>query len=336
MMEKKRYEAIDGLRTMACIGIVMMHIKVNNAYEVPDFLYHNVIGSFTNFVFLFMVISAFGMCSGYLDKMLNQQVCLESFYAKRYSKILPFFALLVLMDFAVSPSKASLIEAMADITLLFGLFPNDISVIGVGWFLGLIFAFYLIFPFYCVLIKSRRQAWIVLIVSLLLNELFGSYFGIDRRNIVYCLPYLITGGLIYLYRNELEQFSRKNRWAVLGGIIACAALYYGIGESTFTMLLGSAALLIYALGDQGKVLQNKFTKFFSSISMEVYLSHMAIFRVIEKLHLHVMFGNGRLQYVVTVLLTICGAVVFSVIVKKGFEVAGSMLPRKMTKQYGQE
>lgn len=32
--EKKHYEAIDGLRTIACIGIVMMHIRANNSYTI--------------------------------------------------------------------------------------------------------------------------------------------------------------------------------------------------------------------------------------------------------------------------------------------------------------
>ncbi len=89
-MGRKHYDAIDGLRTIACIGIVMMHIRANSTYALSGFLYDNIISSFTNFVFLFMVISAFGMCCGYLDKMLNNQISLESFYIKRYSKILPF------------------------------------------------------------------------------------------------------------------------------------------------------------------------------------------------------------------------------------------------------
>ena len=250
-MESKRYDSIDGLRTIACIGIVMMHIKANNSYEISGFIYEKVISSFTNFVFLFMAISAFGMCCGYLDKMMNNQISLEKFYAKRYSKVLPFFAVLVLLDVVMSPSKAALIEGFADVTLLFGLFPNNISVIGVGWFLGLIFAFYLIFPFYCVLIKSRKRAWIAFGVSVLMNYIFGSYFGIGRKNIVYCLPYLIAGGLIYLYRDELEQFSSKYWWITLSGTAVCVVLYYFIGENTVTMLLVSAALLIYAIGRAG-------------------------------------------------------------------------------------
>lgn len=33
-MERKHYGAIDGLRTIACVGIVMMHLRANNAYAI--------------------------------------------------------------------------------------------------------------------------------------------------------------------------------------------------------------------------------------------------------------------------------------------------------------
>ena len=35
----KRYDAIDGLRTIACIGIVMMHMTANNFYSIDGFIY---------------------------------------------------------------------------------------------------------------------------------------------------------------------------------------------------------------------------------------------------------------------------------------------------------
>lgn len=295
-MKTKHYGAVDGLRTIACIGIVMMHVSANSSYEIGGFVYNSIIPSFTNFVFLFMVISAFGMCCGYLDKFLNQQISLEDFYAKRYIRILPFFAALVFLDIVISPSKAALIEGFADITLLFGLFPNEISVIGVGWFLGLIFAFYLIFPFYCVLIKNRKRAWAAFIVSVILNYIGGSYFSLNRTNIVYCMCYFLAGGVIYLYRKELGEFSQKHWKLSLSGIFVCAVFYYKLGVNTFTLLLLSVAFLLYAIGRSGKsrILENRFTQFFSSISMEIYLSHMVIFRVIEKLGIHKL-GGGRSQ-----------------------------------------
>ena len=268
-MERKRYNAIDGLRTIACFGIVLMHVQANNSYDISGFVYTKLIASFTDFVFLFMVISAFGMCCGYSDKILNSQISFEIFYFKRYSKILPFFAVLVLIDILLSPSKAALIEGFADITMLFGLFPNNISVIGVGWLLGLIFAFYLIFPFYCVLIKNKKRAWAAFIISLLLNYVGGSYFDIGRTNIIYCLCYLIAGGLIYLYRKDLEQFSSKHQWISIAAIIVSVGLYFLIKSNTLTMLLASSSMLTYALGRKRGILTNPCTKFVSSLSMGI-------------------------------------------------------------------
>ncbi len=247
-MERKRYDAIDGLRTIACIGILMMHVCANNKYDISGFIYDRLIPSFTNFVFLFMIISAFGMCCGYFDKISKNQISLETFYQKRYRKILPFFAFLVLIDIVMAPSKASLIEGFADVTLLFGLFPNDISVIGVGWFVGLIFAFYLIFPFYCVVIKTKKRAWGFFIISLILNYVCGCYFDVGRTNIVYSLCYFVAGGLLYQYRLKLERFSRNNPAVCFGAVLATVILYFLIGSNTITMLLVSVSLLVYALG----------------------------------------------------------------------------------------
>ena len=213
---------------------------------------------------------------------------------------------------------------------MFGLFPNDISVIGVGWFLGLIFVFYLIFPFYCVLIKTRKRAWVAFVISLLLNYVGGSYFDIGRTNIIYCLCYLIAGGLIYLYRKELEQFSSKYLWISLGTIIVTVVLYFLIGGNTITMLLVSASMLIYALGrTRGRGLSNPFTKFISSISMEIYLSHMVSFRVIERLGINTMIGNGWVQYAVTVAIVLVGTIIFSAVMKKILDLLGKQVSRKM-------
>ena len=72
-MEKKHYKSIDGLRTIAAVGIVMMHMRANNNYEIGGYVYNKIIPSFTNFVFLYMVISAFGMRWGYKEKILKNE-----------------------------------------------------------------------------------------------------------------------------------------------------------------------------------------------------------------------------------------------------------------------
>ena len=315
MMKKEHYGAIDGLRTIACIGIVMMHLAANTGYSITGFFYNSMIPSFTNFVYLFMTVSAFGMCCGYYHKMLNNQINLSDFYTKRFKKILPFFAILVLIDVLLSPSLNGIYEAFADLTLLFGFLPNagNISVIGVGWFLGLIFVFYICFPFYCVLIKNKKRAWIAFFLSLIFNFVCSVYFGVGRTNVLYSSCYLIAGGLIYLYRTNIRSL---NQWILLAAVLFSVVLYYLIGANTLTCLLVSSSLLIYAISNRGGVLQNKFTAFISTISMEIYLSHMVIFRIVEKLGLHQVIGNGWLQYFLTLIIVIFGTVMFSIIAQK--------------------
>ena len=314
-MVEKHYGAIDGLRAIAAVGIVMMHVAANNSYDISGFVYETIIPSLTNFVFLFMVISAFGMCSGYYEKILQNKISLSEFYLRRFQKIMPFFVVLVLLDVLISPSVNSLYEMFADLTLMFGFLPDagNISVIGVGWFLGLIFVFYVCFPFFCFLIENRRRAWLAFLVSILYNIACSIYFQVGRTNILYCACFFLAGGLIYLYRAEI---GRWNRWLVLGAVAAAVVLYYMIGGNTGTWLLVSAILLIYAMISNGKVLQNRITKSISGISMEIYLSHMIIFRVAEKINLNTIIGDGWVQYVFTVAVVFTGAGIFAVTVQR--------------------
>ena len=50
--------------------------------------------------------------------------------------------------------------------------------------------------------------------------------------------------------------------------------------------------------------------------MEIYLSHMFIFRIIEKLKLNTIIGSGWIQYLFTVIIVFIGSVVFSLIMQK--------------------
>jgi peptidoglycan/LPS O-acetylase OafA/YrhL len=74
---KERYDNLDGLRAYAAIGIVMMHVLANSRYVVNGFLFSRMIPSFTDFTFLFMVISAFSMCCGYYEKSKMEKLILN-------------------------------------------------------------------------------------------------------------------------------------------------------------------------------------------------------------------------------------------------------------------
>lgn len=257
-----RYEGIDGLKAYAIIGIVLMHVLANGEYGIGGFVFERLIPSFTNLVFLFMMVSGFGMCCGYYQKVVDQKIGIEDFYKKRYIKIWPYFALLCALDFIMSPSKESLFNVFANLTLCQGLLPNaHITVIGVSWTLAVIFVFYMLFPFFCFLIGNKKRAWGVAVAALVFNWLCGTYFFdgnhiVDslsvgftpRLNIVYDAIYFIAGGLVFLYRKELAEFASNHK--VIAGVILLIATvaYFALGGSTFTMLFFCVAAQVYTLG----------------------------------------------------------------------------------------
>ena len=312
----ERYKGLDGLKAYAILGIALMHVLANGEYVIEGFVFEKLIPSFTNLVFLFMMVSGFGMCCGYYRKIIDRKITMEEFYVKRYMKIWPYFALLCLLDFVVSPSKESLYEVFANLTLCQGLLPNpNISVIGVSWTLAVIFVFYMLFPFFCFLIGNKKRAWRVAIVALVFNWLCDLYFNAGRTNILYDGIYFIFGGLILLYRKELAEFAIK--YKVLAGIILLATTiaYFMVGASTLTMLAFCTAALVYTIGCKQGVLVNPIANFLGSISFEIYLCHMVIYRILEKLQLLYLFGNGLQAYIFTAVLVVCGSVVFSICAK---------------------
>lgn len=331
--EVRRYDSIDGLRSFAAIGILMMHVRALSSYDIKGVLYQKVLPSFTNLVFLFMMISAFSMCCGYYEKVQKNQISINDFYGRRYAKIWPYFALMVLLELLLDFRPATLAEAFADLTLVFSLLPNgELSVIGVGWTIGIIFLFYLLFPFFCFLLKDTKRAWFVFIIAVLYQIVCVLYF-MDANHVVesyrskvnflYCAVYFVAGGLIYLYRAQLCKLAARFRWMLLALCAAVAAVYFFVPlqevyQGLYYLVL-FALCLIYAIGTNGRMLNNPVTKFLSGISMEIYLCHFGIFHVAERLHLNYLFGKSVFSYIVTVLLVFGGSVVFALCAKWGIE-----------------
>lgn len=117
----ERYDNLDGLRVIACLGIIAMHIMANAEYVLPSGV-DAVVGSFTHFVPLFLIISGFGMFCGYYTRFKNNNIDLDSFYSKRYKKLFPFFVILILIDIILDRSFEHIIEGITEATLVFGLY----------------------------------------------------------------------------------------------------------------------------------------------------------------------------------------------------------------------
>ena len=343
---KERYDSLDGLRAFACAGIVLMHVKANIAIKpTGSIVINNFIGATGDFVFLFMMVSAFALCCGYYEKFNNGNVKTIDFYKKRYTRILPFFALLTLIDVIktiveehfhwTDVLQGELWEAFANVTLMFGLIPcNDITVVGVGWFLGVIFLFYLLFPFFTSIISTKKSAWIAWGISLGLYASLRCYFApvkgspIDHNAFMLCAPFFLVGGLIYRYRREIVKAIEKQMAKMSLILIAlCYTIWFFLfPEYRFPLanLVMYALWLVYAISESSFVrkntlLNNRLVAFLSDLSMEIYLCHMMMFRFVEKLHLEHYIKNNDVYYWITSLLVLAGAIIFSYIWKRRIE-----------------
>ena len=330
-----RYNGLNGIRAFSVIGIALMHILLNGAYRIDSFLCNRVIATFGELVYLFMTVSAFSLCCGYFEKFTEAKITPTQFYKRRFAKILPFFALLCVLDFISAPSVKSAMELFADVTLCFGLLPNaNISVIGVGWFIGLIFVFYIAFPFFCFLIENKRRAWLSFAVSIVFSLLCAYYFfdrthtvNFDyRSNIVYTAPYFFAGGLIYHYRKLLGKVLDKAKYLILLLCFGAGALFIWQGAKLWTMLPLFTLITVYALREKSPVLENKITAFFSRVSMEIYLCHMLFFRILQKVGITHLFASEILSYLFISALTLILATAFSFAVQKIFDKIGSKKP----------
>lgn len=315
----KRYNTLNGLRTFACLAIVLMHVKTNLSYSISSDLLNLIIGELGELTILFMIISSFSMCCGYYEKIKNNQISLEDFYKRRFKKILPFFSLLVLLDIIVEHNLSSIIEGFADITLMFGFLSRDMQVLGVAWFLGLIFIFYMIFPFFVYLFSNKKRAWIITLIALIMNVISVYYFDVGKINMFYSFIFFCIGGLIYLYKDDIIKLLNKSRIVSFLILLISIIIFYVLPKSEnlfiFRILPMCIMLIIYAISFESKILDNKLTTFISRISLEIYLCHMVIFRVVEKLNFTHLVSNNLLSYIITYIGVTIGAIMFSYIFK---------------------
>ncbi len=328
-MENERYSGLDGLRGILILGIILMHININGGFT-EGFVSREIIGQLGNLSFIFMVISAFSMCCGYYEKIIKREISVGEFYSGRYKRLFLFFALMCLIDFVLSPSGASAAEVFANLTLCFGLLPNpSFQVIGVGWFVGLVFVFYIAFPFFCYLMSSKLRCWVSFIAAVIMNLLCEHYFfknsfigafSFDyRANMVYSAAFFVLGGLLYVYRKRIEKVSNNNSPVILAVLVIFTAVYIFFFKTVFTRLIIAGLVTVYGMGKGRRILGSKAARFLGGISYEMYLCHMMFYRVLEITGVIDRLSVGWISCAAVFLIVVVASMVFSLAVRSVFK-----------------
>ena len=225
--------------------------------------------------------------------------------------------------------------------MLFGFLPNNtLSTIGVAWTLGAIFAFYIIFPFIVFLLYSPKRGIVSFVISLVITYMCQCYFMTERfvtenfvfcYSFLYCLPYFLLGGIVYLYKDEIERFVNQFKVISLCVVLALTVGYYitpdvinSINIVVIKTLILYTGWLGLALGYDNRLMNNNFTNYISNLSMEMYLSHMVVFRIVEKIGIMERIESPVIRYMTTYLLLVMLLVMGLTIYRKAMNKLGEL------------
>lgn len=154
-----------------------------------------------------------------------------------------------------------------------------------------------------------------------------------------------------------EQYHKKERYINLDSLSAIAAvsLFYHEAVNTYfyidtTVCIGNflnwmcymekyktiialgmfSILIICLICTRSKLLSNKYITFVGNVSFEMYLSHMFVFRFIQKLNLCHITKNSLADYIITCVAVVIGAACFSVAAQKYIAFLGKYKRGKVT------
>ena len=340
MKNLKKIKSIDGLKAISIMMIVLVHVAINGQYKIDNFFFNAIVKNLSVFVELFFILSAFGMCCGYYEKIKNKEIDLSSFYKKRIIKIWPYFALLIVLDLIASGfSKKNLIEAFLDGTLLTGFLPNNhIEIAGIGWFLGVVFAFYLLFPFFVFMTWTKIRAWISLALFIAIKILGQSYLNVDGKVVLgFFLNWFylfIIGGLIYLYKEDLVKIFNKKEYILailfalsfVGEVFVYQKGYTSVASNM--VVLSFIILIIYCLVERAPIMGNKVFVFLGGLCLQIYLFHVVVFRAIDKIGLAHLVKNETGSLIITYILTLIVTIGVSYTIVKIFNLIKKYIFKK--------
>ena len=175
------------------------------------------------------------------------------------------------------------------------------------------------------LCDTKKTALISFGISIVLSLFCYSYFFkqygdgafMSRNNFLYLSPYFMGGSVTYLFRDSIKRVISSHRIIALIICLMLTVGYYfipgkilGISTTVLKNLVLFLPWLWYSISVKSYVLSNPVASFLSRISLELYLSQMLIFHLVEKFPGLHFAGDGWLGFIVASILIIIGDVIF--------------------------
>lgn len=312
MPQTERLYALDGLRGLCAISIMLFHFFFWNGTDWFQIGYFGV--------YLFFVLSGFSMWYVYANQPLNTPL-LRHFFIARLARILPLYlavSLLSILARWIDQSSPHVFDTellsrfLLNITLLFGFAdPGRTSIVPGGWSIGIEWVFYMVFPVF--LIFARRLSTLLLLTAAfgIINQIYVSSLVVTTNLIEGCVEYTqfvvflvyFSAGMVMAEAYHISASRRKKIPVIITqntsrlvplGCLAFIFLYPSttaeayLSDGHFGMLVVASMLAIGtgSLLSKPTAVEVTVYKFLGNISYSVYLLHFFVYHLVQKLLAH--------------------------------------------------
>lgn len=338
-MNKVNFPALTGIRALAAF---MVYIHHYNPFSVDVFgqYCHDFFNEFHIGVTLFFVLSGFLICNRYYEE---QNFSFKSYFIKRFARIYPMYFLLTtftFLFFAIFHSQTNVIDLknyFFNISFLKG-FSDDLKFNGIAqsWSLTVEEVFYLLAPFFFLLIKKNKLFLLItplffIGLGLLLVSIFnGIYCYGFMKSINFMLDFTFFGrvteffvgiALAFLIRNNKFnlKFQGFTYLGIFGIILSiCTLVYLKVGtgfgvDTTFGKVINTFFLPVFGIAPlflglikEKTILQQFFSTkiilLLGKSSYIFYLIHLGIFvTILNKISSNQWFIFIALNFISVVL-----------------------------------
>jgi peptidoglycan/LPS O-acetylase OafA/YrhL len=296
-MKRERLDFIDFAKGFAILSIVVFHFcqpYVSGIWEKAI-----MIGG--SGAHLFFVLSGFGLG-------LASKVNINTFYKKRFMKILIPYYIVILVIYAINIIypfyKGATLYALFGHLFFYKMFDESIMV-SMGyhfWFLSTIIQFYIVFPF-LVSMRDRMSSFSFIATTLFISVSYWltiTHFHLADERIYnsFFLQFLweFAVGMVVakLYKEKGQKIWVQSNFLLMsvaiGGMLLMAlmALKGGRIGQTFNDIpasIGYASFAAFIFSISGTLMKplQKFFIFIGNISYELYLVHMITYLVVNRM-----------------------------------------------------
>ena len=323
-METGKLDCIDALRGIAALSIFIYHIYVTTG-TITKIIPERFIGLTLAGIPLFLILSAFTLYSS-LDNRAGEKRKFFKFYLRRFFRIAPLFYLLliivVLDSLIIQKAVPSWQDILVNFTFTNNLVPQySMSLFSDGWTVGVEMLFYLVLPLVFIKVNNIRRSIVLFIgiywLSKEIRWLLGTIIGenimmstnYDFYNFSHWAYIFPLGVICYLiYKSYLPKMRHEYRapaafsMLLLSLVIlfvfinnlpltlALSDLYEPLGILTRWQAMSSVAfvLLILSLSlNPNRLIVNRFTRFFGTISYSLYLIHPFILEPLKPVYVYI-------------------------------------------------